>query len=94
MTEVDPAPDQDSPAPQPLEPVLDEQPADRAVDDEAAAFGQQSLLPPATTGEPSVDAALAHLRDLDERPVSEHVAAFERVHTALADVLSDRPADA
>jgi hypothetical protein len=54
-------------------------------------FGQQSLLPPATTGEPRVDAALAHLSDLAEQPVAEHVAAFERVHAALADALSDQP---
>jgi hypothetical protein len=54
-------------------------------------FGQQSLLPPATTGEPGVDAALAHLHDLDEQPVTEHVAAFERVHAALAQALSDQP---
>lgn len=36
----------------------------------------------------TVDEAMAGLDGLSERPVSEHVAAFERVHTALGDALT------
>lgn len=35
-----------------------------------------------------VDAAMAGLDGLDERPLAEHVAAFERVHAALGDALA------
>ncbi|RZT85520.1 hypothetical protein EV383_2390 [Pseudonocardia sediminis] len=35
-----------------------------------------------------VDEAMAGLDGLSERPVGEHVAAFERVHTALGEALT------
>lgn len=41
------------------------------------------------TGDEAVDAAIARLGDLDDTPVREHVAAFEAVHAALADRLSE-----
>jgi hypothetical protein len=36
----------------------------------------------------AVDSALAGLDGLAERPLAEHVEAFERVHTALSDALA------
>ena len=36
----------------------------------------------------SVAAAMAGLHGLAERPLAEHVEAFERVHTALSDALA------
>ena len=43
---------------------------------------------PETTGDEAVDAVVASLRGLDELPVSEHVAVFERAHESLRQVLS------
>jgi hypothetical protein len=36
----------------------------------------------------AVDAALAGLDGLDDRPLAEHVAVFERIHSALGDALA------
>jgi hypothetical protein len=41
------------------------------------------------TGEPRVDAALARLDELADRPVTEHRAVFEDVHWRLRDVLGE-----
>ncbi|WP_165372831.1 hypothetical protein [Pengzhenrongella frigida] len=41
------------------------------------------------TGDAAVDQALTRLGDLGDRPVADHVAAFEAVHTALQDRLAD-----
>lgn len=41
------------------------------------------------TGSPAVDAVLASLEGLDERPVAEHVAVFEAAHEALRGALAD-----
>ena len=46
----------------------------------------------ARTGNEQVDAALASLDGLEERPVDEHVAVLEQAHAALRDALS-RPAE-
>ena len=43
---------------------------------------------PETTGDDAVDAVVASLRGLDDLPVSEHVAVFERAHESLRQVLS------
>jgi hypothetical protein len=43
---------------------------------------------PETTGDATVDAVVASLRGLDDLPVSEHVAVFERAHESLRQVLS------
>ena len=40
------------------------------------------------TGDEAVDAVVASLRGLDELPVAEHVAVFERAHESLRQVLS------
>jgi hypothetical protein len=47
---------------------------------------------PDRTGDDQVDAALASLGQLDERPVDEHVAVLEQAHAALRDALS-RPVE-
>jgi hypothetical protein len=41
------------------------------------------------TGHPDVDDVVASLRDLDGRPVSEHVAVFEAAHDRLRGALAD-----
>lgn len=41
------------------------------------------------TGDLVVDEALAHLEDLGDRPLRDHVAAFESVHAALQDRLAE-----
>jgi len=46
-------------------------------------------MPPAKTGEPRVDAAIAPIGDLDELPVSEHPPVFERIHGQLVEVLGE-----
>ncbi len=43
---------------------------------------------PETTGDAGVDAVVASLRGLDDLPVSDHVAVFERAHESLRQVLS------
>ena len=47
-----------------------------------------SPVEPETTGDESVDGVVASLRGLDDLPVSEHVAVFERAHESLRQVLS------
>ena len=44
--------------------------------------------------EEAVDAALAALDGLDERPLAEHVAVFEQVHVALGAALADGAVEA
>ena len=46
------------------------------------------------TPEQVVDAALAALDGLDDRPLAEHVAVFEQVHVALGAALADGAAEA
>jgi hypothetical protein len=41
------------------------------------------------TGDPTVDAALERLRELDDLDASEHVALFETVHRQVHQRLSD-----
>jgi hypothetical protein len=43
---------------------------------------------PVAAASAAVAAALAGLDHLDERPLAEHVTAFERVHAALGDALA------
>ena len=38
-----------------------------------------------------VDAVVVDVEGLDERPVEEHVAVFERAHEQLRQALDDRP---
>jgi hypothetical protein len=48
----------------------------------------QPIAEPVTTGDAQVDAVVMSLRGLDQLPVSEHVAVFERAHESLRQVLS------
>jgi hypothetical protein len=41
-----------------------------------------------STGDAEVDAAIAHLGDLDDAPVREHAAVFDEVHRRLGAVLT------
>lgn len=43
------------------------------------------------TGVPQVDAVLQEVADLADRPVSDHVAVFERAHEQLRRALDARP---
>jgi hypothetical protein len=45
------------------------------------------------TGEPAVDTAIERLGELDELPVSEHVAVFDEAHRLLQDSLADLDED-
>ena len=44
---------------------------------------------PQTTGHEAVDAVVESLAALDELPVTEHVAVFERAHESLRSALAD-----
>jgi hypothetical protein len=71
-------------------PGPDEAPEGRdtsSSDDRPAAEGE-----PTHTGVPGVDAVLAEIDDLDERPLDQHLGAFERAHDSLRSAL-DEPAD-
>jgi hypothetical protein len=46
---------------------------------------------PVRTGVDRVDAVVVDVEGLDERPVEEHVAVFERAHEQLRRALDDRP---
>lgn len=43
----------------------------------------------ASTGEPRVDVAISRLIELDDLPLSEHPAVYERVHEQLVEVLGE-----
>lgn len=49
---------------------------------------------PPTTGVEDVDAALAGVAGLEEKPIGAHTAVFEDAHAALRRTLDDPPADA
>jgi hypothetical protein len=46
---------------------------------------------PERTGHPDVDAALDAVVALEDRPVAEHLAAYETAHAQLRQALSDTP---
>ncbi len=54
------------------------------TDEETAARSME----PVETGHPAVDEVLRSLNALDDRPVDEHVAAFEQAHEELRRTLS------
>jgi hypothetical protein len=67
-------------------------PVQRATDvaaDEENVATQGALPLDVRTGDAGVDAAVAQLRDLDDRPVAEHAEVFTAVHRALQDALVD-----
>jgi hypothetical protein len=79
--------------------VEDAAPADRPADtvDEwggehaapAAAPSGAGATDAGSTGHGAVDAVLASLDGLEERPVAEHVAVFESAHDSLRSALND-----
>lgn len=48
---------------------------------------------PIRTGVPAVDEVLADVDRLDDRPLDEHLAAFERAHDALRSALDAEPGE-
>lgn len=51
----------------------------------------QPAADPVRTGVPAVDAVLESLDGLDDRPIEEHVAVFERAHEQLRRALDTTP---
>jgi hypothetical protein len=63
---------------------------DDGAHDPGPDFSAVAGAPPAEhTGNPVVDSVLDSLRELDQLPVSEHVAVFEAAHDRLRGALSD-----
>lgn len=48
---------------------------------------------PERTGHPDVDAALDAVDSLEERPVAEHLAAYESAHALLRQAMADSPGE-
>jgi hypothetical protein len=48
---------------------------------------------PTRTGVPAVDDVLSEVDQLDERPLDEHLAAFERAHDSLRSALDAEPGE-
>ena len=48
---------------------------------------------PERTGNPEVDAALDAVVALEDRPVAEHLAAYESAHALLRQALADTPGE-
>lgn len=61
-------------------------------DDQTQDHGSEDTGTPGSTGVAEVDAVLASLDGLADRPVAEHVAVFEQAHDRLRRAL-DAPAD-
>jgi hypothetical protein len=53
--------------------------------------GQAEPAEPVRTGDDRVDAVLDSLDGLEDLPVTEHVAVFERAHEELRSALDARP---
>ncbi len=64
-------------------------PAQAPTESADAQQEQTELAAAQETGHPGVDAVLASLEGLEERPVGEHVAVFEHGHDALRRALND-----
>jgi hypothetical protein len=54
---------------------------------------ETGIVEAAGTGVPAVDGVLADLDTLDERPLDEHLAAFERAHDTLRSALDAGPGE-
>ena len=75
-----------TPAPGPLEQDEPTQIAERASDEPPT-----PEVDPMRTGVPSVDAVLAEIDDLDELPLDQHLATYERAHDTLRSALDGVP---
>jgi hypothetical protein len=69
------------------EPTIE--PADSSESLAADADFEAGWTPPAPTGVPAVDDAVADLAQLDQLPTGEHVAVYDAVHRKLQDALAD-----
>jgi hypothetical protein len=86
MTEQTPTPGSDVPGP-----------ADQGNEHGEAPPGEPAPTaePPTRTGVPGVDAVLSEIDGLDQLPLDDHLAAFERAHEGLRAALdSPSPANA
>jgi hypothetical protein len=72
--------------PGPLEPDQPTQTAETASDEAPGAE-----MAPTRTGVPSVDAVLDEVDDLDELPLDQHLATYERAHDTLRSALDGVP---
>ena len=88
MTEQSPERPVEAPDTAATQPV-DEAPVDEAPTDEPVLHDGPSLDPDGQvrTGNLTVDAVLASMEGLEDRPVSEHVAVFEHAHEQLRGAL-------
>ena len=69
--------------------------ADETAGDETAAERGDDAAPSerVRTGMDGVDAVIAAVEGLDERPIEEHVGVFEQAHEQLRRALDSQPAD-
>ena len=67
----------------------DHEPGDPEPGEGADLAAAAPHVPVERTGNPVVDSVLDSLRDLENVPVSEHVAVFEAAHDRLRNALSD-----
>jgi hypothetical protein len=65
----------------------------RSADDGAEEDLGPSSPEPLETGIPEVDAVIASVDQLDDRPLDEHLAGFERAHQALRSALDADPSE-
>jgi hypothetical protein len=66
----------------------------RSVDDGAEEdLGHSSSEEPLETGIPEVDAVIASVDRLDDRPLDDHLPEFERAHQALRSALDADPSE-
>jgi hypothetical protein len=65
----------------------------RSVDDGAEEDLRHSSSEALETGIPEVDAVIASVDRLDERPLDDHLAEFERAHQALRSALDADPSE-
>ena len=78
-------------APQPEHSPDLEPTAERDASSEADGDGEPELTP--TTGVPAVDEVVAEVDALDQRPLEEHLATFERAHERLRAALDSDPGE-
>lgn len=68
--------------------------AEGHVTDGDGSFGDAgTTLEPTRSGEPAVDEILAEIEGLDDVPLEQHLATFERAHDVLRSALDAEPGD-
>ena len=66
---------------------------DEGHEDEGPTTSRPQPAEPTRTGVPAVDDVLADVDRLDDVPLDEHLAAFERAHEALRSALDADPGE-